>query len=48
MSSCFEKRFYFIRDDEREFTIDDLLLQAVDQYEKEETVLDYGLDEILS
>ena len=28
--------------------LDDLLSQAVDQYEKEEVVLDDGLDEILS
>lgn len=44
MSSYFEKRLLEMMSD----GLDDLLSQGVDQYEKEEVILDDGLDEILS
>lgn len=44
MSSYFEKRLLEMMND----GLDDLLSQGVDQYEKEEVILDDGLDEILS
>jgi len=44
MSSYFEKRLLEVMSD----GLDDLLSQGVDQYEKEEVILDDGLNEILS